>query len=196
MKSLKDYEDNELISLIKKGKNVEACLEEITSRHEKLFYKIIHKYTYFRTKECRSDFIKDKNLLFYNICLDFKCDKKSKFTTFFYNRLKWILIKDYQIFKKKFLNQVEITNEIENKKDFEYKENLSNISSEVDQAMDFIKKQKDERILKIFTLRYLNGSGNKLMPWHQVCKKVDLSIQGCIDVHNNFLKKISKRRKD
>lgn len=189
--------DNKLIELIKKEINLDENLKILIKRHEKLFFKIIHKYTYFRNQECRNDFLEDKSLLFYRIALDFDENKNSKFTTFFYNRLKWILIKDYQIFKKKFIPVVEITKEIQEKKDFEYKgQEPYNFITEIDRALDFIKKQNDERVLKIFTLRYLDGSGNKLMPWHKVCKKVNLSIQGCIDVHNNFLKKISKKRKD
>jgi hypothetical protein len=32
----------------------------------------------------------------------------------------------------------------------------------------------------------------KLTPWKKIAKKLDLSIQGCINIHNNFLNKIKK----
>ena len=34
-------------------------------------------------------------------------------------------------------------------------------------------------------------SGNrKLTPWKKIAKKLDLSIQGCINIHNNYLEEI------
>jgi hypothetical protein len=30
------------------------------------------------------------------------------------------------------------------------------------------------------------------MPWKRIAKKLDLSIQGCINIHNNFIEKIKK----
>ena len=53
-----------------------------------------------------------------------------------------------------------------------------------------IKNHPDPRIKKIFEMRY---SGNKkLVPWRKISKKMNLSIQGCINIHNSALKSISK----
>jgi hypothetical protein len=41
-------------------------------------------------------------------------------------------------------------------------------------------------------MRYIEGSKNKVMPWNKVCKTVDLSIQGCINVHDKAIKHIKK----
>ena len=197
MKNLSDTTDNELIELIKKRINTDKNLLILIGRHEKLFYKVINKYTYFRNLECKNDFIRDKNLLIYNIILDYKENKNSKFSTFLFNKLKWILIKDYQNYKKKFKNEISIDEEYEKKyNNFVFNDLTPPIDLNINQAIEIIKKEKEKRILKIFNLRYLEGKGNKLMPWHQVCKKVDLSIQGCIDVHNKYLEKINKIRKD
>ena len=53
----------------------------------------------------------------------------------------------------------------------------------------------NDQIYKIFKLRYLEGSKNKLMPWREVGKQLNLSIQGCINIHDRFLKKIKKLKK-
>jgi hypothetical protein len=53
----------------------------------------------------------------------------------------------------------------------------------------------NEQVHKIFKLRYLEGSNNKLMPWRQVGKEMNLSIQGCINIHDRFLQKIKKQKK-
>jgi hypothetical protein len=53
-----------------------------------------------------------------------------------------------------------------------------------------INKHPDKRIQKIFSMRY---SGNKkLTPWRKISKAMNLSIQGCINIHNAALNSISK----
>ena len=51
----------------------------------------------------------------------------------------------------------------------------------------------DKRVSKIFNMRYENT--NKLTPWRKISKEMDLSIQGCINIHNSALKTISKKIK-
>ena len=40
-------------------------------------------------------------------------------------------------------------------------------------------------------MRYLNGK-KKLTPWRKIAKELDLSIQGCINIHNSTFKKLKK----
>jgi len=42
-------------------------------------------------------------------------------------------------------------------------------------------------------MRYENT--NKLTPWRKISKEMDLSIQGCINIHNSALKTIAKKIK-
>jgi hypothetical protein len=51
----------------------------------------------------------------------------------------------------------------------------------------------DKRVSKIFNMRYENV--NKLTPWRKISKEMDLSIQGCINIHNSALKTIAKKIK-
>ena len=53
-----------------------------------------------------------------------------------------------------------------------------------------IDDSKDERVKKIFKMRYKNGT--RLTPWKKIAKKLDLSIQGCINIHNKHLTEIKK----
>ena len=50
---------------------------------------------------------------------------------------------------------------------------------------------EDKRIEKIFRIRYLNKN-KKLTPWRKIAKELDLSIQGCINIHNLAFKKLKK----
>ena len=58
----------------------------------------------------------------------------------------------------------------------------------------FLEKEKDERIKKIIDKRY-NVNNHKLTPWKIIAEELDMSIQGCINIHNKFLTKINKQTK-
>ena len=44
-------------------------------------------------------------------------------------------------------------------------------------------------------MRYKDGVRNKLTPWKKIAKKLKLSIQGCINIHEKFIKEIKKEFK-
>ena len=44
-------------------------------------------------------------------------------------------------------------------------------------------------------MRYLDPEYNKLTPWRKVGKNLNLSIQGCINIHNQALDYIRKKLK-
>ena len=60
-------------------------------------------------------------------------------------------------------------------------------------VLSIIKKHPDKRVEKIFTMRYITGNKNKVMPWRSIGSKVNLSIQGCINVHNSAVKHIQEK---
>ena len=68
-------------------------------------------------------------------------------------------------------------------KSIEYEEEIKNV-------IHVISKIKDDRVRKIFKMRYC--SDKKLTPWKKIAKKLDLSIQGCINIHNKHLTEIKK----
>ena len=40
-------------------------------------------------------------------------------------------------------------------------------------------------------MRY-NVDNNKLTPWRKIAEALDMSIQGCINIHNRFINKVKK----
>ena len=59
--------------------------------------------------------------------------------------------------------------------------------------MHLISKNKDERVEKIFNERYFGGDFNKLQPWHKISKKIGMSSQACINIHNRTVEQLKKR---
>jgi DNA-directed RNA polymerase specialized sigma subunit len=51
---------------------------------------------------------------------------------------------------------------------------------------------KDCRVKNIITLRYKIGDKNKTMSWKEISDKVNVSIQGCINIHDRFIEEIKK----
>ena len=62
--------------------------------------------------------------------------------------------------------------------------------------MELVKDYPDERISKIFTMRYVDGYKNKVMPWKQVSEEIAMSIQGCINIHDSTIKKLKIKLKE
>ena len=55
-----------------------------------------------------------------------------------------------------------------------------------------IEHDPDSRISKVFKMRYSDPEGNKLTPWRTISDKLNLSIQGCINIHNRTIEKIKR----
>jgi hypothetical protein len=54
-------------------------------------------------------------------------------------------------------------------------------------------KHPDKRIRKIFYLRYEKGSNNSVMPWRMISGELDMSIQGCINLHNSAMQQFKNK---
>ena len=93
--------------------------------------------------------------------------------------------------KDRISQEIKFSNEtISNFKDESKKTDYDSIL----EIMNLIKSEKDDRIYKIFKFRYLEGKNNSVMPWKEISQKdgINLSVQGCINIHNKYLKKIRK----
>lgn len=180
--------DLEIIIELQNNINTSSNFNELSSRHSAIFFKIASQYISKNFKEKRIEFFGDKDYYIYKIALDFDPTKKTKFSTYLANRIKWICINNYKSSKK--MKTFEL---IENNKSICQNQNFLNENNiDYQECLKFLKKTKNETIYEIFRLRYLEGKENKLMPWSEVCnsEKINLSIQGCINVHDKFLKKL------
>ena len=59
----------------------------------------------------------------------------------------------------------------------------------------FLEKEKDERIKKIIDKRY-NVNNHKLTPWKIIAEELDMSIQGCINIHDATVQKLKIKLKE
>jgi len=180
--------DIELINKVKNEKDQDS-LKQIIDKHSGIYVDMVNKYIPNSVNGIlKDDIIEEKDYCIYNAVLNYDSNKKTKFSTYLGNLAKWRCLNIYNKHTK-FPQQSLENTKMQNFscepdiKDIEDSENLVNI-------FKIVEKAKDPRIKKIFKMRY--SDGKKLTPWKKIAKKLDLSIQGCINIHNNHLTEIKK----
>ena len=182
--------DLDLIKNIKKKKKIDESLQELIDRHSGIYLDIVNSFM----KNCNNDslrqeIINDKEYAIYNSVLKYDENRGTKFSTFLGNEAKWMCLNASNK-NKKYVELNDTNYDFDDLKD----EKQTNASTLQDLILkDFnseIANHPDKRIQKIFSMSY---SGNKkLTPWRKISKVMNLSIQGCINIHNAALNSISK----
>lgn len=184
--------DNYLIKEIKEN-NDDSSLKELISRHSGIYVEIIRRYGQKRLSENQiSDLMDDKDYNIYSAAIDFD-EKRSKFCTYLANRTRYNCLAGKTLSKKNsnIINFDDIAFDQVSKE-----EDPSQASSqrEVMRKVCFlIEDHEDPRVTSIFKQRYFSSSGRKLKPWKQIAKEMNLSIQGCIDIHDRTIKQFQSK---
>lgn len=194
MEDINFLSDAELASGIKRQSDRGDYLRELVNRHSGIYISMVNNYSPPSTSSVNShkdDLLNDKDYYIYQAALKYDDSKKTKFSTYLGNETRWMCLNLYN--KNKNSKEIPDPNEIYSSTYLGEDRFVVSINEEILQKiMSIAKKEPDTRVSKIFQLRYIDGEKNKVMPWNKVCKFVDLSIQGCINVHNKAIKKIKE----
>ena len=187
---IEDLTDSALTDLIK-AENDEGALEELISRHSGIYVDMLKKFGMnCLTHNQVSDIMNDKDYVIYKAALEYD-ETKAKFSTHLANKTK------YMCLTQKTKNK---NNKISSNFDdvqFSQKDNSytpdeeCKINDSFSRILNLINKHKDKRLKTIFHERYFCGRRGKLKPWKEVAIKLNLSAQGCINIHNKAVKEIS-----
>jgi hypothetical protein len=194
-KPVNNLEDFQLVENIKKNKKTEDSLQELIGRHTGIYLDIVNKYTQNGNLTNKLDLIDEKDYNIYQAALKYKSDRGTKFPTFLGNETKWICLNKYNKKKKEPQISIDDIREIDilnTKNEKINKEDLEVFS----EAIKFSKKHEDKRVEKIFEMRYITGEKNKVMPWKKISEELNMSIQGCINIHNSAVEKFKIELKD
>jgi len=181
--------DQELINEVKE-KGDEQSLLEIINRHSGIYHVMIDKFLSgdLNNQEKQSA-MEDKEFTIYNSVIKYDPTKGAKFPTYLANQAKWkclnILTKKG---RKKECALEEMFSEPDVSGGFEESEREEIFSL----FKKFVSKQSDERMKKIFDIRY-NSGNNKITPWRLVAESLGMSIQGVINVHNKCLGEFKRK---
>lgn len=182
MKNIQDYNDLILVSNVKSS-NDEESLKELIRRHNPMCFSLYKKYS--SALEVSGvnlqDLISSKDYIIYQSAKSFNPDKKSKFSTWLYNQIRYQCLNTINNNKNTLSMEVEKINFLIDQ--MSLKEN--NSSEKAKDANEYIFKILesclDKRILQIYKMRYFNGS--KLMAWSKIAKKLKVSTQTAINLH-------------
>ena len=194
-KPVNNLEDLQLVDNIKKDTKTEDCLQELIGRHTGIYLDIVNKYTLNGNTTNRLDLIDEKDYNIYQAALKYEGDRGTKFPTFLGNETKWICFNKFNKTKKDpqlSIDDVRESDILHPKKEKIKKEDLEVFS----EAIKLSKTHKDKRVEKIFEMRYITGEKNKVMPWKKISEELDMSIQGCINIHNSAVEKFRIELKD
>ena len=138
----------------------------------------------------RSQAVKEKDYVIFNSAVSFNPEKNTKFSTYLANQAKWKCLNI--INKKKRSNEMSMDDVPLSDEPFSEsfigQLNKQEAFSLLESALN---KEKDFRVKKIIDMRY-NVDNNKLTPWRKIAEALDMSIQGCINIHNRFINKVKK----
>ena len=194
-KLVNNLEDLQLVDNIKKDTKTEDCLQELIGRHTGIYLDIVNKYTLNGNTTNRLDLIDEKDYNIYQAALKYEGDRGTKFPTFLGNETKWICLNKFNKRKKDpqlSIDDVKESDILHPKKEKIKKEDLEVFS----EAIKLSKTHKDKRVEKIFEMRYITGEKNKVMPWKKISEELNMSIQGCINIHNSAVEKFRIELKD
>lgn len=189
--------DTELINDIKNNVNVDESLSNLVDRHSGIYLDMVNAYSSANNPFIdRDELIKDKDYKIYQAALNFDKDRGAKFSTYLGNETKWSCLNSYNKNKRKpVFNSEHIENMPENPNVNEDSMAETLKKDLFDKVLSIIKKHPDKRVEKIFNMRYIIGTKNKVMPWKDIGNKMELSIQGCINIHNSAVDHVRQHLK-
>lgn len=195
--------DSELISHIKAFP--EKChdeINEIINRHSGIFVDMVSKLVPKSNTFCsKSEILEERNHCIYESIMTYNENKGAKFSTHLANRAKWLCLRSYNKTKGKPIlpsSHIPFDTSIDMGGGERKNENPMDSISKKDMFSyinKIISKLPDKRATKILRMRYIEGKGNKLMPWREISEEMNLSKQACIDIHNKTLIKIRNKVK-
>jgi DNA-directed RNA polymerase specialized sigma subunit len=183
--------DLSLIEKVKKDADLDS-LNTLIERHSGIYLDMVNSVI---PNNCdfldKNDIIDDKNISIYKAIMNFDESKNTKFSTYLGNETRW---KCLNLFNRGTKYKYLDINDFNDDKNLCDDEMFSHICSKeiLDKVYVLADNHKDDRVRKIINLRYRVGDGNKTMPWKSISEKVNISIQGCINIHDRFIEEIKK----
>jgi RNA polymerase sigma factor (sigma-70 family) len=180
-----------LIEKVKKDADLKS-LNLLIERHSGIYLDMVNSVI---PNNCdfldKNDIIDDKNISIYKAVMNFDENKNTKFSTYLGNETRW---KCLNLFNRGTKYKYLDINDFNNDENLSDDEMLNKISSKeiLDKVFYLANTHKDDRVRNIINLRYKIGEGNKTMPWKNISEQVNVSIQGCINIHDRFIEEIKK----
>jgi len=182
MKSIQDYNDSILVSNVQSS-NDEESLKELIRRHNPMCFSLYKKYSSALDVSGANlqDLISSKDYMIYQSAKSFNPDKKSKFSTWLYNQIRYQCLNTINSNKNTLSMEVEKINFLIDQMSLKENNSSEKVKDTNEYIFKILESCLDKRILQIYKMRYFNGS--KLMAWSKIAKKLKISTQTAINLH-------------
>lgn len=163
-------------------------VEVLAERHGGLINNVYNKFKSFfgSTGISMGDLKNDSKLIVWKSAESYKTDKNSKFSSWLHNQVNYQCLNAFNAHKKNKevifddFNRLERPVEVFNSEDLE-------------KIKEIIKTIDDQRILRIFELRYFDIQQKNRTNWKEIGKDLNLSSQMCIVLHNKGINLIKEK---
>ena len=189
-----ENDDLTLVENIQNDIDVEESLRLLVERHSGIYIEMVNSYASPNSRFIDyEDLISDKEYKIYDAAKKFDKDRGAKFSTYLGNETKWMCLNIYNRNKRRpachsdYLENLSLEEETFDTISDSIKQDLFN------KVLDVIKEHPDKLVERIFEMRYVEGSKNKLMSWKKIGDAMNLSIQGCINIHNSAVKNFQEQ---
>ena len=193
MSKFSHMSDEEIALFMQENNDSEEALNALIERHSGICVDMINSFLSKNyNNSLREELIKEKDYLIYSSALKYKTSKGAKFSTFLANCIKW---KCLNIFNKDKRRQA-VPVDDDKIEYLSYSNKSSTSHQDIDIYSNIInqsQKHPDKRIRRIFYLRYEKGNNNSVMPWRMISGELDMSIQGCINLHNSAIQQFKNK---
>ena len=192
-----ELSDIELIENVQSDVDVQESLTQLINRHSGIYLDMVNVYASPNSPFIDyEDLIKDKDFKIYQAAKNYDPEKGAKFSTYLGNETKWMCLNLYNRNKRKPAFQSEFLENLSSAEEIEIDSISESIKNDLfDKVLTIIKDHPDKRVEKIFKMRYITGSKNKVMPWKHIGDEMNLSIQGCINIHNSAVEHVQHELK-
>lgn len=189
-----DVKDSDLVSNIQEQVNVEESLEELVNRHSGIYLEMVNNYASPNNPFIDyQELIQDKEYKIYNTAMKYDPHRGAKFSTYLGNETKWMCLNLYNRNKRRPIFQNELIENMAANNDLNEDTIPESIKQDLlNKVLSVIKQHPDSRVEKIFEMRYIVGTKNKVMPWKRIGESMNLSIQGCINIHNSAIEHVQQ----
>jgi DNA-directed RNA polymerase sigma subunit (sigma70/sigma32) len=194
--------DIELVGKIQDGhKTFDEALKQLINRHSGIYVKMVNSYlrnnSEITTSQAKKEILQDKDYRIYLAALKYDPEKGAKFSTHLGNETKWMCLNLFNKTKNRGKLEKQYKDAVRAEL---FEDNLLSEDIENDNLLAEIyrlaENHADNRVRKIFKLRYKIGEGNKVMAWDRISSQINLSIQGCINIHNKAIEQIKQKLKE
>jgi RNA polymerase sigma factor (sigma-70 family) len=178
--------DLELIEEVK-CQNCSEAMKELESRHSGVCFSMIKKYynALSSTGLDPNEIAKEKHYILYKSVLNFDPHKNIKFSTWLGNQMRYHCLNSMNKNNSSIsMDNENIKNIIENKQSTENSKIIQKDNH--DYIFNILSQLKDKRVEQIFQIRYFSDKKN--VSWSKIAKKLKMSTQTAINLHNKSLK--------